>query len=50
MAGEPNRLIAFRLESELIEYPKRIFYFAKRIAKLATDDQPLPEEEKTKDA
>lgn len=35
VAGEPNRLIAFRLESEIIEYLKRIFYFAKRIAKLA---------------
>jgi len=34
VAGEPNRLIAFRLESEIIEYLKRMFYFAKRIAKL----------------
>lgn len=34
VAGEPNRLTAFRLESELIEYLKRMFYFAKRIAKL----------------
>lgn len=34
VAGEPNRLTAFRLESEIIEYLKRMFYFAKRIAKL----------------
>ena len=38
VAGEPNRLIAFRLESEIIEYLKRIFYFAKRIAKLAAEN------------
>ena len=31
---EPNRLVAFRLESEIIEYLKRIYYFSKRIAKL----------------
>ena len=40
VAGEPNRLVAFRLESEIIEYLKRMFYFAKRIAKLVTDDGP----------
>jgi phosphate:Na+ symporter len=33
-ADEPNRLIAFRLESEIMEYLKRMYYFAKRIAKL----------------
>ncbi len=33
-ADEPNRLAAFRLESEVIEYLKRMYYFAKRIAKL----------------
>ncbi len=49
VTGEPNRLIAFRLESELIEYLKRIFYFAKRIAKLATDDLP-PTDEKVENA
>lgn len=42
-AGEPNRLIAFRLESEIIEYLKRIFYFAKRVAKLAAEDAPAPQ-------
>ena len=29
----PNRLALFRFESELIEYLKRVYYFAKRIAK-----------------
>ena len=38
VAGEPNRLIAFRLESEIIEYLKRMFYFAKRIAKLVAEE------------
>jgi len=38
-AREPHRLVAFRLESELIEYLKRVYYFAKRIAKLVTEDE-----------
>jgi phosphate:Na+ symporter len=38
VAGEPNRLITFRLESEIIEYLKRMFYFAKHIAKLVIED------------
>ncbi len=33
----PKRLVAFRLESEIIEYLKRIYYFAKRIAKLVAE-------------
>jgi phosphate:Na+ symporter len=37
IAEEPNRLLAFRIESEMIEYFKRVYYFAKRIAKVATD-------------
>ena len=52
VAGEPNRLIAFRLESEIIEYLKRIFYFAKRIAKLAVQDDsqtPASQSETTED-
>ena len=38
-ADEPNRLIAFRLESELVEYLKRVYYFAKRIAKVITEGE-----------
>ena len=37
IAEEPNRLDTFRLESEMIEYLKRIYYFAKRIAKIVAD-------------
>jgi phosphate:Na+ symporter len=36
-AEEPNRLAAFRLESEILEYLKRMYYFAKRIAKLVDE-------------
>ncbi len=32
-ADEPDRLSLYRFESELIEYLKRVYYFAKRIAK-----------------
>lgn len=36
-ADEPHRLAAFRIESEIIEYLKRVYYFAKRIAKVTAD-------------
>ncbi len=43
-ADEPNRLAAFKIETEIIEYWKRVYYFAKRVAKdLATDEVPNPE-------
>ncbi|HUG71691.1 MAG TPA: Na/Pi cotransporter family protein [Pirellulaceae bacterium] len=37
-AGEPNRLATFRLESEVMEYLRRMYYFAKRVAKLVGED------------
>ena len=33
-APDPNRIEVFRLESEIIEVFKRLYYFAKRIAKI----------------
>lgn len=36
-AEEPNRLATFRIESEIIEYLKRVYYFAKRIAKVVAE-------------
>ena len=33
VAEDPNRLAAFRVETDIIENLKRIYYFAKRIAK-----------------
>ncbi len=37
-ADEPKRLVAFRLESEIMEYLKRMYYFAKRIAKVVGEE------------
>ncbi len=37
IADEPNRLETFRIEIEIIEYLKRVYYFAKRIAKVTAD-------------
>ncbi len=37
IVDEPNRLNTFRIESEIIEYLKRVYYFAKRIAKITVD-------------
>ena len=39
VASEPNRLATYRLESEIMEYLKRMYYFAKRIAKLVGEDE-----------
>jgi phosphate:Na+ symporter len=36
-AEEPERLAVFRLESEMVEYLKRVYYFAKRIAKVTIE-------------
>ncbi len=36
-ADEPNRVETFRIEIEIIEYLKRVYYFAKRIAKVTAD-------------
>ena len=33
IASEPNRILAYTLEVEIIEKQKRIYYFAKRMAK-----------------
>jgi phosphate:Na+ symporter len=49
-ANEPKRLEAFRIESEIIEYLKRVYYFSKRIAKMVAeteDDHGEPEFEPT---
>jgi len=37
-ADEPDRLAVFRIESEVIESLKRVYYFSKRIAKLVIDE------------
>ena len=37
VADEPNRLNAFRIESDIVENYRRIYYFAKRIAKAVVE-------------
>jgi phosphate:Na+ symporter len=36
-ASDANRIALFRIETDMIEYLKRVYYFAKRIAKLVLD-------------
>ena len=57
-ADEPHRLAVFRLESEIMEYLRRMYYYAKRIAKLVRademaylhqEDEITPRLEKTKE-
>ncbi|WP_199773862.1 Na/Pi cotransporter family protein [Stieleria maiorica] len=43
-ADAPNRLAMYRLESEIMEYLKRMYYFAKRIAKLTANGRGLDPE------
>lgn len=37
IADEPNRIATFRVESDLIEMTKRLYYFAKRIARVVAE-------------
>jgi len=41
IADEPNRLRTFGVETEIIEYMKRVYYFAKRIAKVVADEDTV---------
>ena len=41
-ADEENRLALYRIESEIMEYLKRVYYFAKRIAKSVARDAAEP--------
>lgn len=45
VVDEPNRLHAFRVESDLMENIKRMYYFAKRIAKIVAKSDVLPAEQ-----
>ncbi len=42
-AQEPNRVELFNIETEIIEYLKRVYYFAKRIAKVVAYDLQVEE-------
>jgi phosphate:Na+ symporter len=50
IAADPHRLTAFRVETDIVESLKRIFYFAKRISKLVArvDMQYLSDDEPAK--
>jgi phosphate:Na+ symporter len=41
--GGPERLTLYRLESQMVETVQRLYYFAKRIAKIVAVDAPEPE-------
>lgn len=43
IANEPNRLATFRIEIDIIEYLKRVYYFAKRIAKAIAGKLQTPD-------
>lgn len=45
VADAPNRLEAFRLETDVVENLKRVYYFAKRIAKIVADRGEAADEE-----
>jgi phosphate:Na+ symporter len=39
VADAPNRLAAFRLETDVVENLKRVYYFAMRIGKIVADGE-----------
>jgi phosphate:Na+ symporter len=41
-ADGPGRLAVFAIENEIVEYLKRVYYFAKRIAKVSSLNNPDP--------
>ena len=43
VADEENRLNAYRIETDIVENLRRIYYFAKRIAKAIAEADTLPE-------
>jgi len=43
IAEDPHRTSTFRIESQLVEHYQRIFYFAKRIAKLVAEQERVDE-------
>ncbi|MGD8619961.1 MAG: Na/Pi cotransporter family protein, partial [Gammaproteobacteria bacterium] len=45
VADEPNRLAAYTIEIDIIEKLKRIYYFAKRVAKAVMPEQARTEAE-----
>lgn len=47
LADAPNRVDVFRVESDIISQINRLYYYAKRIAKvIARDEDPQPAEKR----
>lgn len=42
LADEPNRIILFRIQNEMVNQIKRLYYFAKKIAKTVLGEDPKP--------
>jgi hypothetical protein len=43
VGGDADQLVKYRLEIEVVELLKRIYYFSKRIAKTIAEDVEEPE-------
>lgn len=43
-SDDPHRVEIYRLESEIVDLLKRVYYYAKRAAKLAAENEPEPQE------
>ncbi len=50
VAEEPHRIETFQLESNIVEELKRIYYFAKRIAKALVEETETVEEHSEDDS
>lgn len=42
-ADEPHRRVTYRMESEMLENLRRVYYFARKIAKVVLNQEPLPD-------
>ncbi len=43
LADEPHRVVVFSAESEIVEHMRRVYYYARRIAKLVAGSEAAPE-------
>jgi phosphate:Na+ symporter len=43
LANEPHRVVVFSAESDIVEHMRRVYYYARRIAKLVARSQGEPE-------
>ncbi len=43
LADEPHRVVVFNAESDIVEHMRRVYYYARRIAKLVAGSEVAPE-------